>query len=121
MILDRRFYTHASFFKAWWTQRQLNRFEGEKVFKLFKLFKVIYPDQPYFYSKRLKTRPIFSGNKILLSNWKEAKLCETICPTQAIKVNQEAILIDPLSCIGCGDCISIAPEGLLLSQGDKKE
>jgi len=121
MILDRRFYTNTSFLKAWWSQRQLKRFEGEKVFKLFKLFKVSYPDQPYFYSNRLKIRPVFSGNKNLLSNWKEAKLCETICPTQAIKINKEGIKIDPLGCIACGECFSIAPEGLLVSQGDKKD
>lgn len=121
MILDKRFYNRFSFIKAWWIQRQMKRFEGEKVFKMFKLTKVIFPSQLYFYSNRLKTLPVYTGNKNALSNWKEAKLCEIMCPTQAIKINQEDIIIDPSGCFCCGECIRIAPEGLLSCEGEKKE
>jgi Fe-S-cluster-containing hydrogenase component 2 len=69
-------------------------------------------------SPRLKRIPVFIGTKAELSQWKESKLCETICPTHAIKVTAEAIMIDDRGCISCGLCVEIAPEGLLEIQND---
>jgi Fe-S-cluster-containing hydrogenase component 2 len=50
--------------------------------------------------------------------WKESKLCETICPTQAIEMRADAIMIDDRGCIGCGLCVEFAPEGLLTMSGE---
>jgi ferredoxin len=113
MILNRKFYVKISFLKAWWLRRQIRKLQGEKIFKAFKLHKTEWPNKLYFYSPRLKRKPRFIGNKEQLSTWQESKLCETLCPTQAIKVTAEAIIIDDRGCIGCGLCVEAAPEGLL--------
>jgi ferredoxin len=113
MILDRSFYTKISTFKSWWYQRQMRRFSKEKVFKAFKLVKISLPNNIYFYSPRLKRVPKFSGDIEKLSRWQESKSCETICPTQAIKVMPGGIFIEPRGCISCGACIDFAPDGLL--------
>ncbi len=113
MILDRSFYTKISTLKSWWYQRQMRRFSNEKVFKAFKLVKISLPNNIYFYSPRLKRVPRFSGDVDKLSRWKESKECETICPTQAIKVVPSGILIEPRGCISCGACVDFAPDGLI--------
>lgn len=99
--------------QAWWSRRQIRKLAGEKLFKAFKLHKTEWPDKLYFYSPRLKRKPVFTGTREKLSLWKESKLCETICPTQAINVTAEAIIIDDRGCIGCGLCVDFAPNGLL--------
>lgn len=114
MILNRNFYSKISPLKAWWYRRQVDKLQGEKLFKAFKLHKTEWPNKLYFYSPRLKQVPKFSGDVERLSKWKESKLCETICPTQAIKVTANAIIIDDRGCIACGLCVDFAPEGLLL-------
>ena len=113
MILNRKFYTKVSYLKSYWYLRQLKKIEGEKVFKAFKLHKTEWPDKLYFYSPRLKRIPRFTGNVEALSMWKDAKICETICPTQAIKVTADAFIIDNLGCIACGLCVELAPSGVL--------
>jgi ferredoxin len=86
---------------------------GEKLFKAFELHKTDWPTKLYFYSPRLKRKPVFIGSREELSKWKEAALCETICPTHAIKVTADAIIIDDRGCIACGLCVEFAPIGLL--------
>jgi len=113
MILNRDFYSKVSFIKAWWYRRLVLNLQGEKLYKAFKLHKTEWPNRLYFYSPRLKRIPRFIGNKELLSNWKDSKICETICPTNAIELTATAIKIDDRGCIGCGLCVEIAPEGLL--------
>ena len=113
MILNRSYYSKISVLKSWWFRRQSEKLKGEKIFKAFKLHKTEWPNKLYFYSPRLKRVPKFVGDKASLSDWKEAKLCETICPTQAIKVTASAIIIDDRGCIACGLCVEFAPEGLL--------
>jgi ferredoxin len=113
MILNRNFYSKISFWKAWWFRRQILKLSGEKLFKVLKLHKTVWPDKLYFYSPRLKRKPLFTGSKETLTQWKDAKLCETICPTQAIEVTAEAIIIDDRGCIGCGLCVEFAPAGFL--------
>ena len=113
MILNRAFYNKISFLKAWWFRRQLSKLTGERLFKSFKLHKTEWPDRLYFYSPRLKRKPLFIGDSKKLSMWKESKICETICPTHAIKVTADAIIIDDRGCIGCGLCVECAPPGLL--------
>lgn len=113
MILNKNFYSKISFTRRWWNKRQMERFKGERLFKVLKLHKVEWPEKPYFYSPRLKTIPRFIGSKEELSNWKDAKLCETICPTNAIKVTVDAFTIDERGCIACQLCIEFAPEGLM--------
>lgn len=113
MILNRKFYTKVSYLKSLWYLRQLRKFDGEKVFRLFKLHKTEWPDKLYFYSPRLKRIPRFTGNVEALALWKDAHLCETICPTQAIKVTAEAFIIDDRGCIACGLCVELAPSGVL--------
>jgi NAD-dependent dihydropyrimidine dehydrogenase PreA subunit len=113
MILNRNFYTKVSLLKTWWAQRQLRKLTGDKLFKAFKLHKTSWPDKLYFYSPRLKHKPLFIGNAEKLSQWQDRNLCETICPTHAIKVTAEAIIIDDRGCIGCGLCVEFAPPGLL--------
>lgn len=113
MILNRSFYSKISFFRAFWNSRQIQKLAGEKVYKAFKLHKTEWPDKIYFYSPRLKRVPKFTGNTELLSSWKEAKLCETICPTQAIKVEAQAFIIDDRGCVACGLCVELAPPGIL--------
>jgi Fe-S-cluster-containing hydrogenase component 2 len=113
MILDRSFYNKISYLRTLWQGHQLKQLIGEKVFKSFKLHKTEWPNKLYFYSPRLKRIPRFSGNLELLSSWKESKLCETLCPTQAIKVTAKAFIIDDRGCIACGLCVELAPPGLL--------
>lgn len=113
MILNRNFYGKISFLKAWWYKRQVRNLQGERLFKSFKLHKTDWPNKLYFYSPRLKRKPVFIGSKEQLLSWKESKLCETLCPTQAINVTVDAIIIDDRGCIGCGLCVEVAPEGLL--------
>jgi Fe-S-cluster-containing hydrogenase component 2 len=113
MILNRSFYTKVSFFRAWWNNRQAKNISEDKVFKAFKLHKTEWPNKLYFYSPRLKRIPRFTGNTELLSNWKESKICETLCPTQAIKVTANAFIIDDRGCIACGLCVELAPSGIL--------
>jgi ferredoxin len=118
MILNRNFYTKISFWKAWWARRQLRKLTGEKLFKAFKLHRTVWPDKLYFYSPRLKRKPLFIGSPEKLSHWQDRKLCETICPTHAIKVTASAIIIDDRGCIGCGLCVEFAPAGLLEMSAD---
>ena len=113
MILNRNFYSRISLWKTFWSRRQMRKLAGDKLFKAFKLHKTEWPDKLYFYSPRLKRRPVFIGSKAELSLWKESKLCETICPTHAIEVTADAIMIDDRGCIGCGLCVEFAPAGLL--------
>lgn len=113
MILNRNFYTKISFIKSWWHLRQSRKLSGDKVFKAFKLHKTEWPHKLYFYSPRLKRIPRFTGNQEILANWKESKLCEKMCPTQAIKVTADAFIIDDRGCIACGLCVELAPPGLL--------
>ncbi len=89
------------------------KLKNEKLFKAFKLHKTQWPHKIYFYSPRLKRIPRFTGDAEKLSNWKESKSCETICPTGAIKVKASAITIDDRGCIACGLCVEYAPEGIL--------
>jgi ferredoxin-like protein FixX len=118
MILNRNFYTKFSFWQGWWARRQLRNLTGEKLFKAFKLHKTVWPDKLYFYSPRLKRKPLFIGSAEKLSQWQDRKFCETICPTHAIKVTAEAIIIDDRGCIGCGLCVEFAPAGLLEISAD---
>lgn len=113
MILDRNFYSKISFIRAYWSLRQIKKLSGIKVFKAFKLHKTEWPNKLYFYSPRLKRIPKFTGNTEILSNWKDSKLCETMCPTQAIRVTASAFIIDDRGCIACGLCVELAPPGLL--------
>ena len=113
MILNRDFYNKISIWRGWWFRRQIRKISGEKLFKVFKLHKTSWPDKLYFYSPRLKRKPLFISNKENLSQWKESKMCETICPTQAIEVTADAIIIDDRGCIGCGLCVDFAPSGFL--------
>lgn len=113
MILNRSYYLPPRWIKSFWTKRFLRRYLGDKKFKFFGLHKTIWPDRIYFYSPRLKRIPRFTGNKELLRNWKESKNCETMCPTQAIKVTADAFIIDDRGCIACGLCVELAPKGLL--------
>ncbi len=113
MILNRNFYSKMSFISAWWSRRQVRKLRGDKLFKTLKLHKTEWPGKLYFYSPRLKRKPRFIGTKAELSNWQDAKLCETLCPTHAIEVKADAIIIDDRGCIACGICVDFAPEGLL--------
>lgn len=113
MILNREFYSKISYIRAFWNLRQIKKLSGEKVFKAFKLHKTEWPNKLYFYSPRLKRIPKFTGNVEALSQWKDSKLCEMICPTQAIKVTAEAFIIDDRGCIACGLCVEVAPPGVL--------
>jgi Fe-S-cluster-containing hydrogenase component 2 len=113
MILNREFYSKISYIKSFWNQRMMKKLTGEKVFKAFKLHKTEWPNKLYFYSPRLKRIPKFTGNTEALSLWKESKLCEMICPTQAIKVTADAFIIDDRGCIACGLCVEMAPPGVL--------
>ncbi len=118
MILNRNFYNKISYWKVFWSRRQMRKFAGEKLFKVFKLHKTEWPDKLYFYSPRLKRKPLFIGSREKLSMWKESKMCEIICPTNAIQVTADAILIDERGCIGCGLCVEFAPAGLLEMSSD---
>lgn len=118
MILNRNFYSKITGWKASWYRRQLLKLSGEGLFKSFKLHKTEWPNSLYFYSPRLRGKPLFIGNSEKLSLWKESKICETLCPTQAIEVTADAIIIDGRGCIGCGLCVEFAPEGLLEMSSD---
>ncbi len=118
MILNRKFYSKISFWQAWWFRRQVGNLVGDKLFKAFKLHKTEWPNKLYFYSPRLKGKPRFIGTLEQLSNWKDSKMCETLCPTHAIEVTAGAIIIDDRGCIGCGLCVEFAPPGILTMSAD---
>lgn len=45
----------------------------------------------------------------------ETSFCTTVCPTAALKRNGDGIvLISPMECIGCGQCILACPFGAIL-------
>lgn len=113
MILNRSFYNRISLWRSLWNRYKLKRLIGEKVFKSFKLHKTEWPDKFYFYSPRFKRVPRFTGNVDLLRSWKDSKSCETICPTQAIRVTSDSFIIDDRGCIACGLCVEVSPPGLL--------
>jgi ferredoxin len=113
MILNRNFYNKVSRFRAWWYRKQMQKLQGPGIFKAFKLHKTEWPNRLYYYSPRLKRIPQFVGTAENLSRWQGSKGCETICPTQAIKVTASAIIIDDRGCISCGLCVEYAPEGIL--------
>lgn len=113
MILNRKYYKPISFLQKLWTDYQLSKLKSDKLYKSFSLHKSFWPDKLYYYSPRLKRIPRFTGDAALLSLWKESKLCERICPTQAITVTAQAIIIDSKGCITCGLCLEFAPPGLL--------
>lgn len=113
MILNRKYYLKNSLFERFWAQKRARALIGSKVFKAFKLFQSVIPDKIYFYSPKLKRIPRFTGHIELLSQWKESKSCERICPTLAIQVNANAIIIDDRGCIACGLCVEFAPPGIL--------
>jgi NAD-dependent dihydropyrimidine dehydrogenase PreA subunit len=120
MILHRTYYNKASLIKNLWNRFQMKSFEGQKIFKTLRLHQTVLPDQIYFYSPRLKSKPRFSGNVEMLRNWKEAKLCENLCPTNAIKVTQDDFIIDQMGCISCGLCVEASPPGLLIVSSEVK-
>lgn len=113
MILDRKFYNDLPLLRRWWNRYQMKKLRGESLFRHFDLHKSSAPDKLYFYSPRLKRKPRFSGDVELLRSWQDAKLCEKMCPTQAIKVTEDNFLIDDRGCITCGLCVELAPPGLL--------
>jgi len=113
MILNRRFYIKVSYLRAKWNLQQIKKLTSDRAFKAFKLHKTEWPDKLYFYSPRLKRIPRFTGNTELLSLWKESKVCETMCPTKAIKVTASDFIIDERGCIVCGLCVELAPPGVL--------
>lgn len=119
MILNRNYYVKASKLKSRWISQKLQKIAGEKVLKIFRLHKTVWPDKLYFYSPRLKRVPKFTGDLDLLLRWQEAKLCENICPTQAIKVTPKAFIIDEQGCISCGLCVELAPPGILEYSSDQ--
>ncbi len=113
MILDRKFYNQLPFFRRWWNNYQMKKLRGEKLFRNLQLHKSASPDKLYFYSPRLKRKPKFTGDVALLRSWQDAKLCERMCPTQAIVVTEDNFIIDDRGCITCGLCVELAPPGLL--------
>ncbi len=113
MILGRNFYNKISWLRSLWNSRQLRKLQGSKVFRAFKLHRTELPEKIYFYSPRLKRIPRFTGNLELLTKWKDSKMCETLCPTQAITVTANAFTIDDRGCIACGVCVDVAPPGIL--------
>lgn len=113
MILNRSFYNKVSYFRAQWNFHQIRNISGEKIFKALGLFKTEWPSKIYFYSPRLKRKPHFTGDIKALKEWKSARVCEAVCPTQAIKVTETDFIIDQKGCIACGLCVELAPKGVL--------
>lgn len=113
MILSKTYYEKISAAKSLWIKKQMKRFSSENIYKTLSLQKTEWPDKFYYYSPRLKSKPRFTGDVAKLSQWNEAKECEMICPTLAITVTKNEILIDEKGCITCGLCLEFAPPGIL--------
>lgn len=113
MILDRKYYNDLPFYRRWWISYKLRKLQGEKLYRLLELHQSSLPDKPYFYSPRLKRKPRFTGDIELLARWQDAKLCERMCPTQAIQVTETDFVIDERGCIACGLCVDLAPPGII--------
>ena len=47
----------------------------------------------------------------------ECGVCATVCPTQAIKLEDGKYVIDPEKCIECGTCAGVCP----MQAPEKKE
>jgi len=118
MILNRNFYNQIFFLKAAFYRKKAkalirDSLESRKLFKLFRLTSTEWPNKIYDYSPRLKRVPVFIADKKTLNSWPERKSLEDVCPTGAITVTHDAIIIEPRGCIVCSLCIEAAPEGLL--------
>ena len=61
------------------------------------------------------------GSKEKLQLWGDASKCELLCPTNAIKVTTDAILIEEKGCIACGLCVEFSPEGMLEFASSREE
>jgi formate hydrogenlyase subunit 6/NADH:ubiquinone oxidoreductase subunit I len=114
MILNRDFFHRTPLLRMFWSTWQKRQLRGEKVFRALRLHRTEYPEALYFYSPRLRRRPVFSGNRELLASWKDAELCARLCPTRAITALPDDFIIDPKGCIACGLCVEMAPPGLLV-------
>lgn len=112
MILNRNLYVKSSFLNSLFIRWRIFRLRNERVFKEFRINRANLSTLRDFYSPKFKIIPEFSGNLEALRCWKDAKSCERICPTSAIKVTEDSFEIDVKSCIACGDCMKIAPEGI---------
>jgi NAD-dependent dihydropyrimidine dehydrogenase PreA subunit len=114
MILNREFYNRVPLLRRLWISWQRKKLSGDKLFKAMRLHRTEYPGSFYFYSPRLKSRPVFTGDQTLLAEWKDAGLCAQLCPTRAIRFAPGIFDIDPNGCIACGLCLEMAPKGLLV-------
>ncbi len=112
MILNRDSFSRSSFLRVLLISLKMKRLKSEKVYKDFKLPKLNILGLRDLYSMRHKKIPVYTGNDQLLRSWKNAKSCETICPSNAIKVENDTISINASACIICGECVSFAPEGI---------
>ncbi len=66
----------------------------------------------YFFKKlQKKNYPIPSKERCLNNRYRFSKCskCKDVCPVQAIKWEQDSIIIDENSCTSCGICRSICP------------
>lgn len=112
MILSNELYIRASFFKRLWIRRQLK--------KVSRYDKIISPGSWKNYrSLRSRKIPLFVGTKSDLAAFTDAKKLEEICPTNALKVTKNEILISEKNCIGCQECVKASPEGFFTLNQEK--
>lgn len=113
MILRKEYYIRASIFKRFWIKRQLRN--------LSKSSKLFTPGAWKSSRPALRSRhiPKFVGSKNDLLQFKDAKKLEAICPTAALEVAANTILINEKNCIGCQECVKASPEGLFEASQEK--
>ena len=67
-----------------------------------------YPAEGYVPHDGFLGMPVVDGNKCA-----SHKICEEVCPTNAIRVHPSRLEIDLGRCVFCGECAVSCPEGAM--------
>ena len=118
MILKRAYYNKVTFFQGWWVRRYLRKMTGDQLFQRFRLFKTVWSKDLYLYSQRLRRFPVYSGDCDFLIKWygreaSKAEKVQNLCPTNAILISEQSIVINYSRCIACDLCSDFLPDQLL--------
>jgi Ni,Fe-hydrogenase III small subunit/NAD-dependent dihydropyrimidine dehydrogenase PreA subunit len=68
-----------------------------------------FPDKPPVLPDRLRGRPLIDSAKCP----PKCSACAEVCPTDAIKVNEQGVLLDLGRCLFCPECERACPEGAI--------
>ena len=87
------------------------------LFTVFKhLFKrpvtLEYPEKKYPVSEHFRGKPVVSSDCV------KCGTCMRVCPSGAIKIQEDSFIIDLKKCIFCGNCSFYCPKGAIKMSSD---